>query len=182
MHPILHTSRIMWAAMNATPVVFTVVLMIARPRDLEPEVPLMPFMLGAVALAVFATSVVLPRHQLDLAIRKLSLEQRTEVLAQETLFRDAAPTRQVFVAPLSETFRKIAPAFQTGFILGMALSEAVILVGFVLVFMGFDPVTAVPFFAVGWTSMLLRFPRVAPVARRIERLHGAVFPPEPPGA
>ena len=175
----LQTARIMWGALSATPIVFAIVLVVARPRDLVPEVPEMPFIFGGVALLVAAVSWILPRHQLDLAIRNLALEQRTEVSKEETLFRDAAPTYQVFVEPFSSAFRKIAMAYQTAFILGMAMSEAVVLFGLVIGFLGFDPIWAAPFFAVGWISMLVRFPRTAPVKRRIEALHGATFSDAP---
>jgi hypothetical protein len=175
MHQSLQTMRILWGAMNATPLVFAVVLIVARPDDLVPEVPQMPFILGPVALVVLAVSWLIPRHQLDLAIRNLKLEQRTEVSKEETLFRHAAPTHQVFARPFSDAYRKLAMAVQTSFILGMALSEAVVLFGLVIGLMGFDRLWAAPFFAAGWLAMLLRFPRTAPLRRRIEALHGASF-------
>lgn len=167
--------RILWGAISATPIVFAVVMVIARPHDVAPQPPFLPYALGAASLFMLGFSFVFPRTMLTRAIRALKLEQRTEVSKEETLFRDAAPTYQVFVEPFEHVFKKVLPHFQTSMILAIALGEAICLNGFVLGFTGFDLAVAVPFFAVGWISMLVRFPRTAPIRRRIEAIHGATF-------
>jgi hypothetical protein len=49
--------------------------------------------------------------------------------------------------------------FQTAAILGLALTEAVALFGFVLGYLGFAPIMFMPFFVVAWLIFILRFPR-----------------------
>jgi hypothetical protein len=50
-------------------------------------------------------------------------------------------------------------AYQTAAILGLALTEAVALFGFVLGFLGFAPTSFGPFFGAAWVVFVLRFPR-----------------------
>lgn len=52
-----------------------------------------------------------------------------------------------------------APMFTTGAVLGLALTEAVALFGFVLGFLNAPMTTYLPFFAAAWLVFLLRFPR-----------------------
>jgi hypothetical protein len=160
-----------------TPLQFVLVLVLARPEATVPPTPELPYIFGAAALAVAAVSWFLPAHLLDLKIRATTLERRTEVAQGETMFRHAAPTHEVFTVPFETAFTRVLPGYQTAHILALALSEAILIFGLVIGFLGFELVIAAPFFALGWLLILVRFPRDAPVRKRIEAFHGARFVP-----
>lgn len=60
-------------------------------------------------------------------------------------------------------------AFQTSFILGMALSESVAMFGFVLGYLGFGPRAIAPFFGVSALLMLARFPSRRRITRALRK-------------
>ena len=60
-------------------------------------------------------------------------------------------------------------------ICGMAMAEAVIVFGFVLAFVSADPYPFLPFFAVGFTAMLLQWPRDSMVDRLMSEPARAAF-------
>lgn len=179
----LQVPRILWAALIASTVVFLVVLLVLRPAPPEPP-PLMMFPGFAVtAVLLLVASVFVPR----MTIRNAVLQSKPEV-TEETIedparaasdvlpYRDTATlTRKVAKNP-KKARRKALVIYQTSFILGMALSEAVALFGFVLHFLGFPLSWALPFFGACWISMALRFPTVERVLGPYERAAGLHIP------
>jgi len=69
-------------------------------------------------------------------------------------------------------------AYATPFILGLALTEATALFGFVLGFLGFAAPFFVPLFVLAWIGFLLRFP----MPNRPVGVLGPTYPPPEPGA
>jgi hypothetical protein len=100
--------------------------------------PVMFYAIACMAVAVAAVSFLLPR----ISYRKAASRLREELRGQ----------------PEDEQLRALLPAFQTAFILGMALSESVTLFGYVLGNLGFAPSTCAPFFAAGTLFCLVRYP------------------------
>ena len=74
-----------------------------------------------------------------------------------------------------EAARRAMALGQTTFILSMALSEAVSLVGLMLHMLGAPIMVSIPFFVVGTTLAAIRFPTVGRLVGDFERTHGASF-------
>jgi hypothetical protein len=178
----LQVPRILWGAIFASVVMLLGMVLILKPAPLEPPEPVLFFALSAVAVAVLVASFVVP----PLGIRQAVLRAKLEV-TQETV---VDPARGSDVLPYRETAtvtRKVAAkpkqarasalvAYQTSLILGMALSEAVALLGFMLHFLGFPLPWVLPFFLASWVSMALRFPTVEKVLGPFERAAGMHIP------
>lgn len=166
---------ILWAALCLAPLQFLFVLLVARPEDAVPPSPVMPYVFAALAVGMAVFGTVLPARMVDRFIRAKQIETRVEVSSEETLFRHAAPTRRVFVEPFAAVMPRVIQGYQTALIVSLAGSEAIVVFGFLLGFLGFDLTVAAPFFAVGWLLMVVRFPRAAALRARIEKIRGATF-------
>jgi hypothetical protein len=83
-----------------------------------------------------------------------------------------APAR--FAQPVKAARHALASA-QTSFILSMALSEAVSLLGLVLHMQGAPVEASTPFLAAGTLLAAIRFPTPARLLAPYERVHGATF-------
>jgi hypothetical protein len=83
--------------------------------------------------------------------------------------------RRVVVKPV-ETVRDLMLAYQPTFLIGMALSEAVALIGFMLGFLGGSLLVASAFFLVALVLMVAKYPRLSTVIGAIERVTGATCP------
>lgn len=120
--------RVLWVALALSSVFFIVVLQVAERPKTPPNPSMLP-MFAAFAVGLIVVSIVLPRRQLQLAGQR-------------------APQGQ----------GPSAPAFMTAFILGMALTDAVAVLGFALGFLNFPAAHYIPFFCVAWLGFFLRFP------------------------
>jgi hypothetical protein len=174
----LRTLRILWAAITASSVMLLGVLWMVRrsqPPPGQPEPILLP-VLGFVALSVAVVSVVMPRTMLRQALGRLDLrlDSEPDPHAEPSLFRDSAPMRKVFAEPERARERAVMP-FQTTLILGLALSEAVAIFGFVLGMLGFDLAYVLPFFVVSWILCAVRRPSLEQIERALEQAKQAVF-------
>src|SRR5512141_3440963 len=122
----LQTPRLPWGAL-----LFTV-----HPEP-QPLQPLLPPLFGVVSLVIAVVSFMLPAQGYKQIVQRQKPEIAEEADQQGSdiiPYRDA-PKRRVFASP-TDARRMARIAFQTPFILGMALSEAIALFGFALGFLG----------------------------------------------
>lgn len=170
------TVLILWGALLASTFVYIGLLLSGQiPEPTEPPPPMLPYALAPTALGVLVVSVILPRRFFDAALSawKPATNQVPDPNAS-VMFRDQTPTIDVFANP-AEAERAMITRFFTPFILGMALSEAIAIFGFLLGIMHFDPMLWAPFFVVAWVSMLARFPSKARLRARVEERMGIRF-------
>lgn len=136
------TMRTLWFALTVSHLLLAFVLWFVRfgPSG-EPAaggpVDLFVMVFGPLAVMQGGLSLFMPRWQLRQAAKRAGVAGGR--LSGEQLWR-------------------LRPAAQTALILGMALSESVTLLGFVLGFLGARPVQFVPFFAAGFLLAAHRFP------------------------
>ncbi len=173
----LTTVRVLWASLLFSTVLELGVVLWA---DFDRHVALqtVAFMLVIAAVGVAIASFVLPRRFHTLGLRQLALPV-IEVPVQNAEMRDyrsAVGTERVFRDAAAAQIGMLR-AFQMPFILGLALTEAVALFGFVIAQGRFAPSSyALPFFGVAWVLFGLRFPTVARIVHPAERLYGARLP------
>lgn len=174
--PELRTPRILWGALLFSTVLYLVVLFMVHPPHQELQ-PLYPPLFGLLSLGIAVVSFVLPAQ----GYKQTVLRQKPEIAEEADQqgsdiipYRDA-PKRRVFASP-TDARRMARIAYQTPFILGMALSEAIALFGFVLGFLGHPLPYFIPFFVFAWVLMLVRFPTEKAVYGRYEQAMGASFP------
>jgi len=174
----LRTMRLIWGCILASTGIYAAFLLFevvtpTRSGELPPFA--VPFAALAVGLAVM--SFVIPKviyKQLVATSNVLIIEEPVpEVFAAG--YRQAAPERRVFGDP-DAAGRKAAQCFQTPLIIGIALSEAAALLGFVLGFFGFPVMVWAPFMIGGAALIAIRFPTRERVTAPFEAAHGASFP------
>jgi hypothetical protein len=171
----LITVRVLWASL-----VFSTLLELAFvlgadfDRHVELQLPVV-VALACFALGVAVTSFLLPSRLHRIALEQLALPV-IEVPVQNSEARDyrsAAGSQRVFrdaVAARTGMLR----AFQTPFILSLALSESIALMGLVIAQGRLAPSwLALPFFAIAWVLFGLRFPREKSLVAPAERLYSA---------
>jgi hypothetical protein len=132
-------------------------------------------LLAAVALANTVMSFVLPEIVYRAGVRRANvpIDEVPDPSAPDGF---AGATRvRVFRDPTGA--RSLARLhFQQSFILGLALSESVGLLGFVLNRMGFSFLLTLPFFLVSGVLIAVRFPTQDIAERRFAATLGARFP------
>ncbi len=176
----LLTVRILWAALLSTNFVYLGVLAYVRDHRAPLPAPAsaMVMAMAVAGLANAVMSFVMPQ----MIYRRAALA--TGVATREGLmgdplgatqgFRTAAASGRVFGddrAARQAAFR----VYQTPFIMGMAMAEAVSLFGFVLGFLGAEWAQVLPFFAVGIAAQAARLPTMGRVEGMFEAAHGARF-------
>ncbi len=167
--------RILWFALFASTLTFLVVMFVATPQRSEPPPMTLALPLSLVGVMVAATSAVFPAAQYRTMLRSKQFEMSPDMTGDDPgSYRQAAPFRNVFSNP-DMVLRGVLPAFQTTTILGMALAEAVALLGFVLGFLGLPKAIAIPFFCVCWVLQLTKFPTLQKIVGPVEKLHNARF-------
>ncbi|CAN5287072.1 hypothetical protein BH09MYX1_BH09MYX1_56350 [soil metagenome] len=135
-------------------------------------------LVGAVVVLTVA-SFVLPRRLYREALARLALSV-TEVPVQEGAsirdYRSPAGSERVFRDP--PTARDAAlRAFQAPFIVGIALADATAIIGFMIAIERVAPsFYALPFFALAWLLLGLRYPRIDRVIGPAERAYSAKLP------
>ena len=180
--PNYHTLRIFWVALLVSNAIYMGVVFFLRagraaaetqsdPRSMAPA-----FALVALGLAV--ASVLLPPRLYAAGVSARPVATRDDVksdpMGAQQGFRRPAPTERVFAAPAAARGVALA-AYLPPFIVGMALAEAVSLLGFVLGFLGAAPWMFLPFFGVGIALQATRFPTVSGVERAFGAAQGARF-------
>lgn len=182
----LMVTRILWGALTFTVFIYGLVLHLTGHGNVNPVREGMdmtfPFALGVTSVSIAVVSFVLPaktfRSSAQGLARSLKVTDTVSVVmpGDERGFRTAPPSSKMYEngsAALAAAFA----AFQTPFILGLALSESIVINGFLLGFMGYGLRFAAPFFAAGLALMLVRFPSKERVAGMFEQATGVRMPP-----
>jgi hypothetical protein len=172
----LQTMRILWVGLTASTVLLVVVAFKVQHEVQEPLPPLVQAVLVGAAVVVAVTSFVLPARFYG----NLPSHVRSEV-AETGRMGGFVSQGARFADPDRAAGKAIAVA-QTPFILSMALSEAVSLLGFVVAFHGGPITVAGPLFAAGTLLAAIRFPTLARIVGPYERAHGATFPASTPAS
>lgn len=171
----LQTMKILWASISfSTLIVLFVGLQAAASPD-EPPPMMLLFALGFVSMGLVAASQLLPKQTLVAALKAQNF-QVTEPGAEERMFNDAPRKGRKFAQP-AEVRQKLVMCAQTPFILGLALSEAIALMGFVLLTQGFALAHVLGFFVVSWLLLASKFPRFESWRRVLEATYDAELGP-----
>ncbi|HEU5076542.1 MAG TPA: hypothetical protein VFU02_20265 [Polyangiaceae bacterium] len=163
--------RIIWASISFSTVVCLMVGIQAARAPEEPPEMVMLFALAAVSLGLVGASQVVPK-QLLLAALKARKFQVVEPPPEQRMFDDSPRRGRRFAAPDQVRLALIQCA-QSPFILGLALSEAIAIMGLVLMLLGFELQHALGFFAVSWVLLLSKFPRLESFERLLEASYDA---------
>ena len=168
------TPLILWFALFGATFMYLAIPALMPLEDREPLELGMIVALSAAAVGTAVASRVIPsiQHRQGLVARNLKVTEQVVRDASDVLpYRDA-PKQRVFADPKAAETAAIV-AFMTPFILGMALAEATALFGFILMFLGLPMLQALPFFALAWILMLLRFPTPRAVVTPLEKAYDA---------
>ena len=171
--------RILWGAPLMSTFIYLAVLHAAVPTPPQPPDPILLPVLSMVALSVAGISFWLPRMIFTGAVKMaLKNERFASHMVPDPdasmILREEAPQLRMLVND-KKNRDLVVSLFFTPFILGMALSESVAVFGVVLGFLGFDLLYVLPFFAVAWVLMVIRFPRPEGVMTQFEKLGGVRF-------
>jgi hypothetical protein len=182
----LMVTRILWGALTFTVFIYGFILHLTGHGNLNPVREGMdlslPLALGVMSASVAVVSFVLParvfRQSAERLARSLKVTDTVNVVmpGEERGFRSAPSSSKVYEngsAALAVAFT----AFQTPFILGIALSESIVINGFLLGFLGYGLRFAAPFFAVGLALLLVRFPTKDRVIGMFEAATRVRMPP-----
>ena len=165
----LRTTRTLWGALLASTFMYLTVLVVLQQNGTPPagEVPwLMAPVFATLAIGLAVASVVAPRAMLRAALLAKRWEL-VELSPEQRMFSERQGRVRYFSDP--EGVRGDAfPHQQVTFIIGMALAEAVAILGFLLLYLGFGWAWGGPFFAVCWGLMLARYPSRQRLDRQIE--------------
>ena len=169
----LRVARIMWSSLFGSNVVlFGLVaghVLSAGPGALQ---PMMPDLFGAMAFGIALMSIVLPARLFRSSLRGAAFAVTNEPGEMIGSFRESAPMRKRVSEPAQAVVAVFA-RYQTSFIIGMALAEAVGLLGLMLGYLGAPLLRYAPLSAVSIVLMAARFPQLATLTRAIERATGA---------
>jgi hypothetical protein len=179
MAPYLRTMRILWGAMLGTVGLLAVLLLAGiRAEEPAPRDLLLPCIFASFSIGGGALSFLLPKSLFKQAAARADVEIVNDPVPDALVagFRQAAPTHRVFADTLGAE-RAAAFAFNSPFVLSLALSESVGLMGFVLGFMGFVLPVWAPFMAVSVVLIALKYPTRETITKGFERARGARFAP-----
>jgi hypothetical protein len=158
--PSLLTPRILWLALLMSQGIYLGILQmpgIVQPPTQPPD-PTMLIALAGAALTTAVMSFLLPRILRRGAARGSNIETvETPGTAQSASYRAPLATARGF-QDRDAALREGLKQGMSPFIVGLALTESIALFGFVLGFLGHPLFSYLPFFAVAWLLMLVRFP------------------------
>ena len=159
----------LWGALTFSNVLLGVLTVVVPSRMPPPKDLTQVAILGALAVGVAIASFVVPaRMQLQMA-----RQARAEVAEPEPMPGGMrGPAR--FAQP-EKAARAAMGLALTPFIMSMALSEAVSLLGLVVHMQGAAMTISTPFIVAGTLLAAIRFPTVARMVGPFERAHGATF-------
>jgi hypothetical protein len=164
----MKTVRILWGALLFSNVLLGVVTVLAPSQARHPPELTSVEMLAAAALAVAVASFVVPARMRATYLAA----SRAETTPAEPTPTGAGPAR--FAHPDQAARRAMGGAL-TPFILSMALSEAVSIVGLQLHMLGAAMTVSTPFIVAGTVLAAVRFPTLARLVGPFERAHAASF-------
>ena len=164
----IKTVRIMWGALTFSCVLLGLMtVMVPSPVADAPDGSFVAMFAG-LALAVAIASFVLPARIYATNVAQVRAEK---VEPEPTA---SGPGAARFAHPEQEAGRAMGIAFTT-FIMSMALSEAVALLGFVLHMRGAPMTISSAFIAAGALLQVARFPSIPRLIGPYERAQGASF-------
>ena len=173
---VTRTARILWVAFLVAAVAYLPLGLVVRSAAAPPSAPepLVAIALAAAAFIDAVLSFVLPAQIFRNAVRArgLAVAEEIDPAAMPGAYRDQAAKRRVLKEPAKVELAAAAVGLTT-FIMEGAMREAVVLFGFVLLFLGHAPVIWGPFFAVGWILLALAWPSPRAWLRRVERVYDA---------
>jgi len=167
--------KVLWASLSFSTVIVLMAGLQAAAVPDEPPPMVMLFALGFVSVGLVGASHLLPKQTLVAALKAQNF-QVMDPSAKERMFNDAPRRGRKFAEP-AEVRKKLVMCAQTPFILGLALSEAIALMGFVLLMQGFAPTQALGFFVVSWLLLASKFPRFESWQRVLEGTYDADLGP-----
>jgi hypothetical protein len=174
----IQVPRILWGALLSATVVFLVIIVFQKQGGHVPVTPQNAVMLpvfAAVAVIVSTISLLMPRQLHMQALKAAKFEVTSEADPEAVgMFRDAAPGIRVFANPTAVAKRAVV-LYHTPLILGLALSEAVSLFGFILGMLGFELLHILPFWLMSWALIAIRFPTEKSVIGPAEKAYDAVL-------
>jgi len=173
----LTTLRILWGAMLGSIGMYLVVLLLVRKQQSSGAAPtVMIVVLAVISLGLTTASVVLPRHLFRKVVAKQDLPIKEEPLPGAFgQYREGSATQRVFAKP-KKAFDRALTLYNTPFVLGCALGEAVAVFGFVLGFLGAPLEIAAVFFAVGAIAIGEKYPSIASITKQLEAAKDAKMP------
>lgn len=154
--PSPHTPIILWCALLGSQFIYVGLLLapgLLTAPSTEPPEPGLALVFAAVAIALAITSFVLPMVLLRTALANAEVE----IEEVPTGFRQMGPSIRRF-ANLADAERVSIRVGLTPMILGLALSEAVSVLGFILGFLGHPMLVWTLFFVCGIVLTAIRFP------------------------
>ena len=167
----LATMKVMWASISFSTVIFLVIGTTAAPAPEEPPQMVMLFAFAALSLGLVGASQLVPKQVLIAALKAQKF-QVLEPEAQERMFNDSPRRGRKFAQP-DQVRQKLIQSAQSPFILGIALSEAVAIMGLVLMMLGFQLQHSLGFFVVSWVLLLSKFPKLESFERVLEATYDA---------
>ncbi len=164
----LGVARVLWAALLTSVVLFAAVAVMVK---VEPRV-LAPTILGFLGIAAFGAAVA--SFLVPARISAGAYARRRPEIAEPEGYASFGSASPRFAHPAKAMGQALAIAHQA-FILRVALSEAVALIGLQAHMLGGTLTLAAPFFAAGFALVAIRFPTRASLVGPYERAHGARF-------
>jgi hypothetical protein len=170
--------KILWGALTISIGMFGVVLFVVRQNQAAQGVDnAMLAGLGVAAVVEAVLSLTMPASMYRQALKNKTFDLKEEAFGDAAAGqnRDAVETHRVFAKPEKALALGIL-MYQTPFILGMALGEAVAINGLVLGFLGQPITVVVPFFVVSLGLALSRFPSTGGIIKQMQLAVGARMP------
>ncbi len=172
----MQTVRILWAGMMTSVVILGVVCFVLPVQNGAHQVVLLAG-LGVSAVFEAVLSFVLPAMGLKTGFRSLEVETvEKPAPADESSMFGGQPRMEKVIKYPGKAFKAGFIRYQTAFILGCALSEAVAINGVVIRQLGFGPTEFLPFIAAGFLLVAIRYPSEERIMALIEKATGARFP------
>lgn len=177
MAPYLRVPRILWFALLAASLFYPGLLLFLQSnghRATTPEFVMVPALYGA-ALMSTVMSFVMPRIKLAATFKPFAsrVESGGGGAAPWPGYRGKVEGERVVRLSGPDLRALVVGGYQTALILGMALSESVAIMGFMLGFLGFPLVMWAPLSAAGTLLIAIRFPTERAVLGPLEKAVGA---------
>ena len=146
--------RLLGLMFSTTPIVFVGVSFAVAPLQPTPEAGSLDMMLPVFSVVGLMTLLAIP------IVRR--------VMRGSATLGPSSITHGLDPLDADETSKELGLALGIVFkctIIGFAMSESVVIYGFMVAFLFADPLYSLPFAAVGWLAMMLQWPRASMVER-----------------
>lgn len=167
----LATMKVLWGSISFSTLVFLMIGLKVAPAPDQPPQMVMLFAFAALSLGLIGASQVVPKQVLVAALKAQKF-QVVEPPAQERMFNDSPRRGRKFAQP-DQVRQKLIQCAQTPLILGIALSEAIAIMGLMLMMLGFQLTHTLGFFVVSWVLLFSKFPKLESFERVLEASYDA---------